>query len=79
MISVYSDVNSFKLFLFVTAYFYLSIGGGLQHIGIFGILGGNGGTSKAEDTIIYIYMLYILNIYIYIIYIICIWFLFCLV
>ena len=28
MISVYSDVNSFKLFLYVSAYFRLLIGGG---------------------------------------------------
>ena len=28
MISVYSDVNSFKLFLYVSAYFCLLIGGG---------------------------------------------------
>ena len=33
MISVYSDVNSCKLFLYVSAYFYLPIGGGLQHMG----------------------------------------------
>ena len=30
MISVYSDVNPFKFFLYVSAYFCLPIGGGTQ-------------------------------------------------
>ena len=48
MISVYSDVNFFKLFLYVSAYFYLPIGGELQHI----------------DDIIYIYIyIYIYILY----------------
>ena len=44
MISVYSDVNSFKLFLYVSAYFCLLIGGG----GGGGVVGG-GGTQTHQD------------------------------
>ena len=57
MISVYFDVNSFKLFLYVSAYFCLPIGGGdsessrcWRDSNKWGILGGNGETWKAEDT-----------------------------
>ena len=50
MISVYSDVNSFKLLPYLSTYFWLSIGCGTQSRQNDGatpkqrILGGNGGT-----------------------------------
>ena len=63
MISVYSDVNSFKLFLYVSAYFYLPIGGGLQHIG--DIRRKWGGLKKLRAPLhiiyIYIYLVFILS------------------